>query len=540
MGRRTRWRVGGRRTDRRRGWRTVARAPDRRRQRRTDRALYRAERHRRRSDELAERRRAAARYRQLGTRRGQRRPLAGRVWSEVACETFELSTATLEAAYPFQVASRPARRTARGLAIGPAPTGGTFTFDPWIGYRTGRLANPNLLILGDVGSGKSALAKTLVWRGLEFGRGAHIIDPKGEYGPLAAAVDVDPIRLAPGAGTVLNPLDPGQAGAELTPTALFHRNLACVRALLEATLGRSCRQLELVVAAAALARICGLHLTGARTPTADRHGDTPTLTMLAEALIDPPTEVATRANMPTRRVVTESRDLALALARLVDDHGDLGGMFAGHTTLDADALADLTVVDIAELYTSNRAALPLVMICTASWLQLATRTTTRGRWQLNDEGWALLADEATARWTQTNQKLARQLGISVVTVLHRLSDTAAAGAAGSTTRALADGVIADSGTWVIYRQRPAEQPLLRERLGLNHLQAAMTTRLPRGRGLWIIAGDRREITLVDHLLSDHERTLIDTDQAMHAADPTTPDPEVPAVEVADPAAEDGS
>jgi hypothetical protein len=286
-------------------------------------------------------------------------------------------------------------------------------------------------------------------------------------------------------------------------------------------LARGCRQLELVVIAAALAKISGLELT-AGAAGVDRHGTTPTLEMLADALTDPPGTVAERTNMAHRRVIDESRDIALALARLVDPHGDLGGMFAGHTTLTADTLAELTVVDIAQLYRTNRAALPLVMICTASWLQLATTVTARGRWQLNDEAWALMADDATARFTQTNQKLARQLGISVVNILHRLSDTAAAGPAGSTTRALAEGAIADSGTWIIYRQRPSEIPLLRDTLDLNDLQARLTTRLPRGRGLWIVAGDRRETTLVDHLLSDTETALVDTDTAMHAADQPAP------------------
>jgi hypothetical protein len=46
----------------------------------------------------------------------------------------------------------------------------------------------------------------------------------------------------------------------------------------------------------------------------------------------------------------------------------------------------------------------------------------------------------------------------------------------------------------------------------------MTTRLPRGRGLWIVAGDRREVSLVDHTLSSYEYALIDTDHAMRAAD----------------------
>ena len=206
------------------------------------------------------------------------------------------------------------------------------------------------------------------------------------------------------------------------------------------------------------------------------------------------------------------------MARLVDSHGDLGGMFAGHTTLDADALGPLTVIDIAAIYRSHRAALPLVMIATAAWLQVAIATRPRGRFQVNDEAWALLSDEASARWMQTNQKLARQLSLSVVNVLHRLSDTAAAGAAGSTTRSLAEGVVADSGTWVIYRQKPGEQPLLRDTMQLNQLQAQLVTQLTRGRGLWIVGGETRQVTLVDHVLSDIERDLVDTDQAMAAAD----------------------
>ncbi len=508
-------------TRRRSQWRRLARTRRRTGAPRVARSQLKQERARQRAEELEQRRAALHRYRGIGDRRGQRRRFAGRILLELPPEPFEVSTGTLEAAYPFQITSRGHGDQAGGIAIGPAPTGGTFTWDPWVRYRQGRLANPNVLILGDVGSGKSSLAKTLVWRGIEFGRGAHIIDPKGEYTALAAAVGVDPVRLTPGSGVVLNPLDPGTAGHTLSPTVLFHRNLACVRALLEATLDRPCRQLEMVVVSAALARISGLQLA-ATADTVDRHGTTATLPDLSDALADPPSTVAERANMAQQRVVDESREIALALARLVDPHGDLGGMFAGHTTLDADALADVTVVDIAELYRTNRAALPLVMICTASWLQLATAVTARGRWQLNDEAWALMADDATARFTQTNQKLARQLGISVVNVLHRLSDTAAAGPAGSTTRALAEGAIADSGTWIIYRQRPSEQPLLRDTLDLNAVQARMTTRLPRGRGLWIVAGDRREITLVDHVLSDTERALVDTDTAMHAADPDQP------------------
>jgi hypothetical protein len=496
--------------------RRVARARPSRVEGRPDRSRLRAERRKQAAEEVADRRRLRERYRRVGGPRGQRRRFAGRILWETHLEPFEISTATLEAIFPFQTASATTVRP--GLAIGPSPTGGTFTFDPWTLYQAGRLTNPNMLILGDVGSGKSALAKTLVWRGLEFGRGAHIIDPKGEYAALAAAVGVDPIALRPGGGTILNPLDPGAAGTQLPPADLFHRNVATIRALVEATLGRACRQLEMVLLTATLARVTGLDVGDGARPSITSHGQTATLPMLAEALVVPDREVAARLNMDSGRVVEESRELALAMARLVDGHGDLAGMFAGHTNLDADAVGPLTVVDIAAIYRSHRAALPLVMIAAAAWLQVAVAASPRGRFQVNDEAWALLSDEASARWMQTNQKLARQLSLSVVNVMHRLSDTAAAGDAGTTTRSLAEGVIADSGTWVVYRQKPGEQRLLREALQLNQLQASLVTQLTRGRGLWIVGGESRQVTLSDHVLSDIEREIVDTDQAMAAAD----------------------
>jgi hypothetical protein len=104
--------------------------------------------------------------------------------------------------------------------------------------------------------------------------------------------------------------------------------------------------------------------------------------------------------------------------------------------------------------------------------------------------------------------------------MHRLSDTGAAGDAGSAMRSLAEGVITDSGTCVIYRQKPGEQQLLRDTLRLNEMQSDLVMQIGRGRGLWIVGGESREVTLVDHVLSSIEEALVDSDQAMRAADDT--------------------
>ena len=69
------------------------------------------------------------------------------------------------------------------------------------------LTNPNLIVMGQVGRGKSTLVKALVWRQVAWGRQAWIVDPKGEYGALARACGATPLRLAPGGAIRLNPLD---------------------------------------------------------------------------------------------------------------------------------------------------------------------------------------------------------------------------------------------------------------------------------------------------------------------------------------------
>src|SRR5436305_8400952 len=83
---------------------------------------------------------------------------------------------------------------------------GAFCYDPWVLYGDGTLDDPNAIVLGKLGQGKSALVKTLLWRMLLFGRRAFVLDVKREYGPLCAAVGVKPVSLEPGGTVRPNPL----------------------------------------------------------------------------------------------------------------------------------------------------------------------------------------------------------------------------------------------------------------------------------------------------------------------------------------------
>src|ERR1700722_10591637 len=113
------------------------------------------------------------------------------------------TTRHAQAIYPFVNAGG---LGGRGVFIGRGSGGGAFCYDPWVLYGEGVLDDPNAIVLGKLGQGKSALVKTLLWRMLLFGRRAFVLDVKREYGPLCHAVGVQPISLVPGGGVRLNPL----------------------------------------------------------------------------------------------------------------------------------------------------------------------------------------------------------------------------------------------------------------------------------------------------------------------------------------------
>src|SRR2546430_13828889 len=113
------------------------------------------------------------------------------------------TTRHAQAIYPFMAAGG---LGGRGVFIGRDSSGGAFCYDPWGLYGDATLDDPNAIVLGKLGQGKSALVKTLLWRMLLFGRRAFVLDVKREYGPLCQAAGVRPASLVPGGGIRLNPL----------------------------------------------------------------------------------------------------------------------------------------------------------------------------------------------------------------------------------------------------------------------------------------------------------------------------------------------
>jgi hypothetical protein len=428
----------------------------------------------------------------------------------------QVTTRNLGAAYPFIAEAGLGQR---GVVIGDDLLGGSFVFDPFELYAAGVVSNPNMVVFGQIGRGKSSFVKTFLWRQAVFGRRAWVVDPKGEYGDLADAWGVRPVALRPGGAIRLNPLDRGPeagatsmgvgSGATEGTDATARRRMELLASLASACLGRTLAPRERAALGAALADTVAVH-------------DNPTVPVVVEALLAPSAEAARALRTEQRDLLEDGRDVALELRRLV--HGDLAGMFDGPTTPGLDLSAPLVVLDLSALYTS--AALGVLMACATAWLQAALARTAGlgagashpgaagGRFFLVvDEAWAILSNLGVARWLQSSWKLSRAFGVSNVAVLHRVSDLRSVGASDSEQVALAQGLLSDSETRVVYAQSPGEIEAASELLSLSDTESDLLPQLRRGIALWKV-GQRS--FLVQHRLSALEPYIVDTDAAMTA------------------------
>ena len=283
------------------------------------------------------------------------------------------------------------------------------------------------------------------------------------------------MALRPGGAVRLNPLDTG----DVTGPDAARRRIGLTASLAVACLGRDLFPREraaidgaLVAATARPGRRGQRRASpgGRRTARTDRRRLAALRTTRAE-------------------LVEDGRDVALELRRLV--HGDLRGMFDGPTTPGLRLDGPLVVLDLSAVYHSP--ALGVLMACAAAWLQSAVEASTgtgscwwstkpgpssptsaspggcrprgscRGRW-----GWP------TSRSSTGCPTLGRW-------------------ARGSEQVGLAEGLLADSETRVVYAQSPGEVARAGEHLGLTVTEAELATtstggwpcgRWVGGRSLW--------------------------------------------------------
>lgn len=405
------------------------------------------------------------------------------------------TTAHLCSAYPF---AAELGLGVSGVYLGAnlLTGGGGFAFDPFEAYAAGIITNPNMLIAGEPGVGKSATAKTFIHRSVGvFGRWVAIADPKGEYLPLAEALGLTVIKLHPGGVSRINPLDPGPAAAA-DEAERVRRQAEMLATLLGSVLRRNLSPVEDAVLGGAMQLLARSGVTE------------PTLADVAALMVAPTTEmVPTSASANDLAKSIEA--IPYALGKLLDR--SLRGMFDGPTNVAIDWQGPGLVIDLSAVH-HDPEALTLVLIATTAWLQnlMATPGGPR-RLQVLDEAWALLGSERTSKYLQACWKLSRSYGVANIAIVHRLSDLRSQTDDGTSAAKVSMGLLADTQTRVLFRQSTDQVGEAGAMLGLTSTEAQLLPRLVKGRALWKVSG---RSAVVAHTIGAHERAFCDTDAAM--------------------------
>lgn len=402
------------------------------------------------------------------------------------------TSAVLSAQYPFLAEGG---LGSQGVFVGQDMySGGSFVYDPWELYRRGIITAPNMILAGIVGSGKSSLAKSLYTRSLPFGRRVYIAcDPKGEHTAVAEAVGGKAIVLGHGLRTRLNPLDEGHRPSGLSDrewaSTLASRRRELLGALAETVLGRDLSPLEHTAIDTALT-------------AAVRDAEVPILPMVVDRLLTPSAE-------EDGRLAEDGRLVAHALRRLVG--GDLAGLFDGPSTVKFDPSLPMVSLDLSRV-AENAALLSVLMTCASAWMEAALMDPDGGkRWMIYDEAWRLMAHPALLRRMDAQWRLARHYGLANMLVFHKLSDLDNVGDQGSAMRSLANSLLANAETRVIYRQESDQLSLTAKTLGLTGTEQHLLPGLGTGQGLWRI---KERSFVVQHQMHPDELALFDTTTRM--------------------------
>jgi hypothetical protein len=403
-------------------------------------------------------------------------------------------------------------------------SGGAFYADPigWTLAGTAGVTNPNMMIFGAPGRGKSAVVKAFALRMMAYGYRTLILgDVKDEYEPVCDALGVAPHAVGPGLPARINPLDFGPLGRDWSrlPRQEAVRRAAIVFA----------RWLQLLRGLVGSQKV-------AFSPTAeaamgqvlrDLTGHSEGATTLAEitipdvwrALSDPSPGLVTACRYASRQhLLDDTRSVRDALGALV--HGHLAGLFDGPTTVDVDWRAPIQSLSLSRLEPLGDEAVGIALMALNSWGRAMTEVGEPGdlRIVVRDEAWKQmrLGVDAVAS-LDADLRLSRRDGAVQVVVAHKPSDMLTVGDAGSAAVAIAKELLHLCSTKILLGQDEAIGDELSGLLGLSPMAQRIVTGWAtggQGRALWVVGGRHFQVTGIRTAV---EAALTDTNHAINSA-----------------------
>ncbi len=389
-------------------------------------------------------------------------------------------------------------------------TGQPVATDPHELYDQGRITSPNVVILGDISSGKSSLAKTVyVTRPVALGRQVAVFDRKlqqgtGEYRRAAELCEVPVIKFARTGGTSINLLDPRIATTSLDAEE-------------NSRVGQD--RLLLMVAEHAHGALDSREHYALRTAhsaaldTAASQGRTATIHDVVNALYNPGEGSVPRPHLDTEGIVTRSDlitwglDLALDLDRFIT--GDLSGLLDRETSEDMNLDAPLLVFDTSAL-PEESPALALVMALVSTFLASVWSLKPGKRIIVLEEGYHTTrlqsqGSMSVATILRSLAKRGRGIGLAFVTVVHHVSDVPADSDAMS--------LIREADIVHVFRQSRADDA--RQVVDLFRFPPRVFDMLGTlAKGVHVVRIGTEPARKIQHIRTRLEEWLTDTDEAM--------------------------
>ena len=430
----------------------------------------------------------------------------GRVPWEIRMPKHHESTAATRGLYPW-LAGRPLPQC--GPVFGrEIISGGLWCLDGWEQRKLGRVGDTGIFISGVIGSGKSAAAKSLVIRHGGFGRPFVVpADIRGEWVPVAQAVDGLVLRLGPGMPDRLNALAMPRRPAGMDERVWWLQVRTHWQELLKAlaeTILPGQRELDPVETTAIEVALTETTRYHDASGNPDRLAPI-SLHPVVAALRNPTAGMAEVIGMPVPELRDALRHIALALRNLTE--GSMQGLVdstdPGHLI---DPTRAATVIDISRVQQSD-AAIALVMACTQSVMELAFIHQVQQWWNVYDELWRLSRFGPLLIRLNAGQRRSRTSGAGTLAITHRVTDSLLGG---DTARRAMQDLISDCATKIIYRQRADAIAATLEMVSLTDMVAAQLPLLPRGRAVHVVDGNPY---LVDHLLPAKQAGIPGVDRA---------------------------
>ncbi len=446
---------------------------------------------------------------------------------------YQATTTQLCVLYPFVAGS--------GTPVAGTPVGRhqlwgeVVCLDPLAWLRAGLVTNPGMFVLGQPGTGKSALVKRLVTGAVAFGTRPLILgDPKPDYTSLIQHLGGQVIRIGRGLDKI-NPLDTGPLGAALRRMT----GPAAQRLRQEVRF----RRLSLLMALATLIREARLSnaeevILGRAIDLLDERGDRqaePTVPDVLHVIEEGPDTLRNAARTDTPgRYRDRVADLVFTLDLLCT--GSLAGVFDGATSRPIDLDAPAVSVDISTVGAAGDKLLTAAMLCTwsygfgcvdaASALAELGAGPRRSYLAVMDELWrALHGAPGLVGHADALTRLNRSKGMASIMITHSLADLDAL--ATEEDRAKARGFMDRSAITVLAGLPPRELARVTEITPLTGPERALVAswsapesyqpgaRHP-GRGKYLIKTGERLGIPVQLSLVGPEFELYDTDQAIRA------------------------